>query len=570
MKKTFIFTCMIASCLLFSSINTSYGQEGDTLVVSALNGAGEMNLVNTIKFDTTASGERVPNRVYVLQQTGPVDTVYFTNGSINVNYDIRIVGKPNPVTGYIPVIAPGFLPNGNTSGTFFRMNSGKGSVYLKNLYITRWNTEGQNPMAQTVWMRSDSICIEADHCVFDAQGGRTVFGVNSFYCSLFITNCVFRDNLGQWNAWVGAARDADTLSFVNNTFFGVQGAYPGADLGYVKFLRYEHNTSFAGTFIPLIFPQLTDAVIRNNIFYDNAAFGADSALIRGYLDDRANNSLGNTLFFLDSLSSVALDPYNYAEADRNVVVENNAYYWSKKLRDYWKTVVDTSVVSGTITTPVFMDEMTMGMFNDDVSWPGLHAANNDSVNPGFASEMVDSAVDSLIKFVDLKWTEGSAGAFHGTIYSHGNPLDVYSQVPNNWAETQGHPVPENLRYSNVTLQTAGTDGKALGDLNWFPEQISTDVKQIDHLLPTEITLSQNYPNPFNPSTMITYSIPKLAKVKLTVYNVLGQKVKTLIDQKQVAGSHKVTFNASKLNSGIYFFTLETGDFKQTMKMTFLK
>lgn len=570
MKKAFISTLVIVTCLLFGSLNNSFGQEGDTLVVSALDGAGNMNFVDTIKFDTTASGERVPNRVYVLQQTGPVDTVYFTSNILDVNYDLTIIGKPNPVTGYIPVIAPGIRPNGSSSGTFFRLRSGKGSVYLKNLYITRWNVNGQTPKANTFYVKSDSIRIDVDHCVFDAQGGRTVFGLNGLYAKLFVTNCVFRDNLGQWNAWISAAREADTLSFVNNTFFGVQGAYPAADLGYVKFLRYEHNTSFAGTFIPLIFPQLTDAVIRNNIFYDNAAFGADSTFIRGFLDDPANNSFGHSIFFLDSLSSVSLDPYNFTESDRNVVVENNAYFWSQELRDYWQAYSDSSTAPGRITPPVFMDEMTMSMFNDKTSWPGLFAANNDSVDPGFSSQIVESAVDSLIKFVHLKWTEGSAGAFHGTIFSHGSPLNVFSSVPNNWAETQGHPVPENLRYSNVTLQSAGTDGKALGDLNWFPEQISTDIKQIDNLLPTEMRLAQNYPNPFNPSTTFTYAIPKLAKVNLTVYNALGQKVKTLIDQKQVAGSHEVTFDASKLTSGIYFFTLEAGDFKQTKKMMLLK
>jgi len=458
---------------------------------------------------------------------------------------------------------------GNSSGTYFRMNSGKGSVYLKNLYITRWNTEGQNPKASGFWVKSDSCRIEVDHCVFDAQGGKTVFSLNSLYCKLFVTNCVFRDNLGQWNAWISAAREVDTLSFVNNTFFGVQGANAAADLGYVKHLRYEHNTSFMGTCIPIIFPQLTDAVIRNNIFYDNAAFGADSALIRAFEENSANNTFGYTIFFLDSLSSVSLDPYNFTEAERDVVVENNAYFWSQKLRDYWQAVSDTTSIPGLLTPPVFMDDQTLGMFNDDTSWPGLTMANNTNTDPEFSPEIVGPAVDSLIPFVDLWWKEGSAGAFHGTIYSHGSPLNIFSQVPSDWAETQGHPVPENLRYSNTALQSAGTDGKALGDLNWFPEQI-TDIKQNNKLLPIGIKLSQNYPNPFNPSTTIRYSIPKLAKVNLAVYNVLGQKVQTLVDHKKAAGPHEVTFDASKLSSGVYFFTLESGDFKQTKKMMLLK
>jgi hypothetical protein len=375
--------------------------------------------------------------------------------------------------------------------------------------------------------------------------------------------------MAQWCSWISAAREADTLSFVNNTFFGVQGANAAADLGYVKYLRYEHNTSFMGTCIPIIFPQLTDAVIRNNIFYDNAAFGADSALIIGFLDNPANNTFGYTIFFLDSLTSVSLPPYNFAEADRNVVIENNAYFWSQELRDYWQAFSDTSTAPGRITPAVFMDEKTIGMFNDDVSWPGLSAANNDNVDPGFSSQIVEPAVDSLIQFVHLWWTEGSAGTFRGTIFSHGSPLNVYSLVPNNWAQTQGHPVPENLRYSNSALQNAGTDGRALGDLNWFPEQL-VDIKQIKNIMPTEIKLTQNYPNPFNPTTTLEFEIPNSGLVSLDVYNVLGQKVSTLIKEFKKAGSYKVDFNASNLASGIYYYRLESNGLILTKKMVLMK
>ena len=410
MKKLVISILLIVPFLMLFTSANSFAQEGDTLIVAALDSEGNMNLVNAITNDTTETGGRVPNRVYVLQQNGPIDTVYFTSGILDVTFDCEIVGKPNPVTGRLPVIAPGIRADGSTSGTIFRMNSGTGqTIRLKNLYITRWNTNGQNLGSNIFYVKADSIRIITDHCVFDAPGSKTVFGINSLYCKLFVTNCLFRDNLAQWSSWISAAREADTLSFVNNTFFGVQGANAAADLGYVKHFRYEHNTSFMGTCIPIIFPQLTDAVIRNNIFYDNAAFGADSALIRGFLENSANNTFGYSIFFLDSLSSVSLDPYNFQEADRNVIVENNAYFWSQKLRDYLATVPDTSA-GGFIEPPMFMDDFTMSMFDDNNSWPGLHATNNDEVDPGFASDLVEPAVDSLIKFVDLWWTE--AGPFY--------------------------------------------------------------------------------------------------------------------------------------------------------------
>jgi hypothetical protein len=142
-------------------------------------------------------------------------------------------------------------------------------------------------------------------------------------------------------------------------------------------------------------------------------------------------------------------------------------------------------------------------------------------------------------------------------------------VAPNWASTQGYPVPENLRYSNTTLRSAGTDGKALGDLNWFPEQI-TGVSQTSNLLPAKFQLNQNYPNPFNPSTKISYTLATKGMTRLSVYDVLGREVAVLVNEVQIAGSHDVTFNAKNLSSGIYFCKLMSSETMTTMKMLLLK
>ncbi len=89
--------------------------------------------------------------------------------------------------------------------------------------------------------------------------------------------------------------------------------------------------------------------------------------------------------------------------------------------------------------------------------------------------------------------------------------------------------------------------------------------------PESFTLEQNFPNPFNPSTTITYSLPNKDRVKIRVYNEIGQLVATLFDGIKQAGIHKIDFNANgQLNSGIYFYTLETSSFRQSKKMILLK
>lgn len=88
--------------------------------------------------------------------------------------------------------------------------------------------------------------------------------------------------------------------------------------------------------------------------------------------------------------------------------------------------------------------------------------------------------------------------------------------------------------------------------------------------PSNYLLHQNYPNPFNPSTTIEYSIPNDEMVKLEVYNILGQKIATLIDEKQYAGRYEVVFKAEELSSGVYFYRLNAGNYTEIKRMILLR
>jgi hypothetical protein len=90
-------------------------------------------------------------------------------------------------------------------------------------------------------------------------------------------------------------------------------------------------------------------------------------------------------------------------------------------------------------------------------------------------------------------------------------------------------------------------------------------------VPLTYGLSQNYPNPFNPSTNIRFEVPVKSQVTLKVYNVLGQEVRTLInDEERTAGRYEVRFDAAGLSSGVYFYRLHAGDFMATKKLLLVR
>jgi hypothetical protein len=107
---------------------------------------------------------------------------------------------------------------------------------------------------------------------------------------------------------------------------------------------------------------------------------------------------------------------------------------------------------------------------------------------------------------------------------------------------------------------------------FFPALIVTDIGPFDYItnLPQFYKLRQNYPNPFNPKTVISYQLPVNSHVELNIYNIIGQKVATLVNTKQPAGYHQVEWNANGFASGNYFYRLQAGTHVETKKMILRK
>jgi hypothetical protein len=541
--------------LLVTAHNPVLAQAGDTLLVKS-SPAGNLNVV--IQGDTLVNGIRAhPNRTYKLYR----DSIYYFNATINVNFPLAIIadtGSHRP-----PVIALAILQDGSSPTGFLHIFSNTKKLTLKNLYITGVRPDQKIiPVWDCIAYNSDSTNSVYNNCVFESYGGAISDNAGK-YNKFTITDCKFRNMMdyGSWfegNAFFGnSGTPTDTVVMVNNTMF-CNNSYANCNVDYNVFTRFEHNTVFLNCVNPLNDFVMTNAVYKNNIFYGTLAEAQDPKreMTNQYFENSVRPS---STFSFDSLNTMLtaneITTLGLSEGARKLTVLHNSVYWPAKLKTFWQ-----SALMDTLIPPVFLNVGTFQLFTNKAAYPFCTLAGNDTLNdPGFPASVMGQ-VDSLIKFVTLTRT-GGLGSYLWNYRPNGN---LFAPV---W------PVPENLAYTNTTMQHEGTDGFALGDLNWFPTQkaawLLTGIAPAEPV-PQKFSLSPNYPNPFNPSTTIDFTLPKAAQVQLKVYNLLGQEVATLVNGTVAPGSHSVKFNGTNLASGVYLYKIVAGDFVSTRKMLLLK
>lgn len=205
-----------------------------------------------------------------------------------------------------------------------------------------------------------------------------------------------------------------------------------------------------------------------------------------------------------------------------------------------------------------------------ISGNGTYTNPNDAPLPVELSSFTASANQNT---VDLKWqtkTEtnnygfeverkrGSSGLGEGSwekigfMQGRGN-----SNSPFNYSFIDDNPIGGNKFF--YRLKQIDNSGRFE-----YSKEVEVDV------LPKNFNLFQNFPNPFNPETTIKFALPKTAKVSLIVYNLVGEKVATLLDESKDAGFYDVQFNSDNLSSGVYIYRLTAENFVQTKKMTLIR
>ena len=157
-------------------------------------------------------------------------------------------------------------------------------------------------------------------------------------------------------------------------------------------------------------------------------------------------------------------------------------------------------------------------------------------------------------------------------YVHYNKFYAYNGLADSWVEL----VPNGTHSGFLVGKRTALVVRSTDIYAFDPERTVVDVAEEETApLPTGYSLGQNYPNPFNPSTVIEYSLPRRDQVEITIYNLLGRKVRTLLDQTQDAGQYRVTWNGRDDNgavvgSGLYLYQVKSGLFSSSKKMLLVK
>ena len=515
---------------------------------------------------------------------------------------VTIIGT-TPAAGQMPaMIQTGYTSSGTTFTYMFKTYN---DLTLKHVFLV--NADLNGGWGSGVFYVAGPGRIVVDSIVADPVANHYFlesYVKNHLQVDIFVTNSLFiKSGLTTSNSdgYFFANLTWDTLYFENNTVVNPNQQFikgPNAENDTVGFYWINHNTFF---------------FLKNNFksdFGDSNTYITNNLLWMGGFVPEAFRESSPDGYVGNSMHGLILDDTllyeNSLPSGRKHFVEYNFNYRAQGCFDLvnWLNSQNTSPWNGTkYYLPNFIPSIAWfdssretRMYNTKSAFPYFFCNNNvcdtnaeiKANDPQWVDQKIYTLTHSAVVWADSVVYQLYGGATTNSALwpNFFYYTDTSASYPTTWPRFNG-------AYTNPTLMTASIEKLPLGDLNWFPNQKAiwkanqqaimqhilaenesqmnlTAVKNLNGGVPATFALAQNYPNPFNPSTEISYSIPKNGMVSLKVFNVLGQEVATLVNEEQNAGNHVVSFDASKLASGIYFYTLRQEGNSITRKMLLLK
>ncbi len=537
--------------MLFFAVVSANLMAQDIVDVPPLDDADDPNLVKFILGDTTETGQRAnPERIYRLQR----GAVYVMDGALRVDFNLSIIADDddpaNPTSP--PMIVRGKYADGVNIRDPFQFIGDNTNIYFKNILfqgldLDRRNNDWTGPGK----IKSDYTRVTYENCIFN-EWEWVLYSVGE-HNSIYVRDCIFRNSEVTWHPFVGQGvvidgYPLDTLVVTNCTSFNNNSFWIYVVGEIANYVHIEHNTIVGNLVDILRTPHLTNAKILDNLFFATHAMGhGDYEIAAGWYS--SDGTLGSTIN-IDTVDVGLIENAGLTEADRRILVANNAYFWPREVRDFW-------AASDTLYGVTWMNDRTRAMFDDDANYPYLTAENNVEADPNFTDAVMEQWLVEQIVDWARKYRDPAASPSPRNYDAYVNGGEIFF-LP--W------PLPESMVYENEALLTGGHDGLPVGDLHWFPEKkaewedMQTSVEFASQKQkPAELELLQNYPNPFNPSTTIHYQLYRPGHATLDVISITGRVVATLVDRHQNAGRYSIEFDAKSLASGVYLYRLKSND-----------
>ena len=226
-------------------------------------------------------------------------------------------------------------------------------------------------------------------------------------------------------------------------------------------------------------------------------------------------------------------------------------------------------IAGTFTAGfAFNDNKLNGIASTSTSFPNIARTTNGGTT--WSSVSTGGAGTSTLS--SMKWITSSNTCYYVATLTTAAGMYKSTNSGANWTAMTAPAGQSGFSHFDFALTGNTVTGFAIGASGIvlkLSETVTLTPSEAS-IIPAEYRLSQNYPNPFNPVTKIEYSIPKSGIVTVTVHNILGKEVASIVNEYKNAGNYSVNFDASKLTSGVYFYKIVSGNFSDTKKMMVLK
>ena len=596
LKNVAFIVTMIITTMVYAQVPATQ----DTIVIaSGLDKAGLLE--DTINGDKDESNVRIhPNRVYKLEPG-----FHFVLSAINVNNDtgtIRIVGETG---GKKPVIIP-LTTNSKGPG----QNKVNGSLELKNLHIQGRDDEGGKWKGHLFDVKGANRSLFVEDCLiefpergFKLQGvtsGLTIEMRNNYFRDMFVTQAQYSGNV------INAKYvPIESLIFENNTVSNA-GMPMLMQNQMVTYALINHNTFINTSTTVFLNPYYYEAYITNNLFYNANTLGTnpDSSLadpdgqaiaLVGIDElDMSIGSAGIPLYAMNADKTSVIAPYNDVSKLKIYVADNiyfneatldkyNNGFYSAAFADAPESYLNSTGTPGPhrVDVPVlFMGAREDALFdgNDNIS----RENNILDQDPGLGMQAIsEAAAEQLAIWQRLRLevpAENRVPDMTSYLFGDFDP----NTIPGIESEdSDGIEKFSNLieDFSINTSFVSNIDGHTVGALHWTSEIDSYNpVQGLEDIIAAynstlsvdEVTTNlfefKTFPNPFNTNTSIAFNMPSSSHVKISVYNILGAHLATLVDGVTDAGQQSVSWNAKDVKPGLYFCKLESGTLSKTIKM----